>query len=138
MKSPKTTYQIALDIIKNRIDMRQRAKEIIREYAKKNDKIEEVLDHKIRNCDKFIVLLQSLQWEKSYNESACPFPEKDCPVGGPCCSCKYFFKGVDDFGCGCIMLSEGALSLNQAIDGLKIFKNEMEKYLKEKQRCPGT
>ncbi|RKY05764.1 MAG: hypothetical protein DRP66_10190 [Planctomycetota bacterium] len=118
--------------------MRQRAREIIREYAKKNDKIEEALDHKIRNCDKLIVMLRSPQWEKIYDEPICPFPEKDCPFGGPCCCCKYFFEGVAGFECGCIMLSGGTLTLNQAINGLRIFKSEMKKYLKEKQRCPGT
>jgi len=59
---------------------------------------------------------------------------------GICYSCGYFFKNNTTLiqKCWCTLIKDGDFTINQAINGLRIFKSEMKKYLKEKQRCPGA
>ena len=127
--------------------MRQRALEIIEEaskvYGDDLPDYELFLMVKIATCDEIISILS----EENSTESCrnlCPFPQKEGAnqrAGRDgCYSCIYFCKGITAYPrlCGCDLIDDGTITINQAIDGLRIFKSEMEKYLKEKQRCPGT
>ena len=121
--------------------MRQRAREIIEEVHKIfNDNFldyEFFLMVKIATCDEVIKCFRN----GDSKIDICPFPKALVMRGGEsaCRSCEYFSKGyVDDYRCGCDLALTGQFTVNQAINGLRIFKSEMKKYLKEKQRCPGV
>jgi len=120
--------------------MRQRAREIIEEASKVyGDDLsgrERFLMKKIATCDKVIDILSG---KNSYCDM-CPFPRRYGGDSCDCYSCMYFAKGITTNPrlCGCDLIKDGTITINQAINGLRIFKSEMKKYLKEKQRCPGA
>ena len=108
--------------------LRRRARKII-----KKSKLS--LEEKITNCDKAINFLERRDFADSHE--ICPFPrrgiyDKEYYRYG-CCSCEYFFKGTKGFVCGCGLIEKGELTVDQAIDGLQIFKSEMKKYLEEQE-----
>ena len=113
--------------------MRQRALEIIEEASEGYPFFNLYLREKIEHCDKVAEALK-----KKSPARLCAFPNKKGPYGNSCCSCDYFFGGTTDGFCGCDLIETGAITINQAINGLRIFKSEMKKYLEEKQQCPGA
>lgn len=117
--------------------MRQRAREIIEEASKNCPYFAIHLREKIEACDEIIETLK----KGTCSCLLCPFPKKNIGGGladGFCGSCSYFYNGAIGRECGCILIKNKIITINQAIDGLRIFKDEMKKYLKEKQRRPGT
>ena len=123
--------------------MRQRAREIIEETSKNRPYFADYffashLKKKIETCDKVVEILK----KGRDIHDLCPFPKKKGLYGPEfCSSCAYFFKGTTDSFysfCGCVLIARGTITINQAVDGLRIFKSEMKKYLEEKQRRPGA
>ena len=116
--------------MKAKSTMHRRARRIIKKSSIKS-KIS--LEKKITNCDRVINLLERRDFTDLLE--ICPFPrigiyDKKC-YRFRCYSCEYFFKGTKGFVCGCGLIEKGELTVSQAIDGLRIFRSEMEKCLKE-------
>jgi len=117
--------------MKTESTMRQRAREIIEEDLKYQQDKKKFLKRKIGACDKTVRILRK---EKSTELCfLCPFPKKCGLIENLyfCYSCGYFFKNTKTFGCGCGLIEREKLTINQAINGLRIFKNVMKKYLAE-------
>ena len=119
--------------------MRQRAREIIEEaskvYGDDLPDYELFLMVKIATCDEIISILSK---ENSIDSCCdmCPFPRRYGGAGFGCYSCIYFCKGVatNPRLCGCDLIDDGTITINQAINGLRIFKNEMKRYLRENSK----
>jgi len=113
--------------------MRQRAREIIKKSPIKS---KPSLEERITNCDEIAKIL--LQENSAESIDLCPFPKKYARFGNIrlCCSCGYFFKNTAIPRCGCALIRDGELTINQAINGLRIFKNVMKRYLEEQERRP--
>jgi len=123
--------------------MRQRAREIIEEdsevYGDNFSDYEPFLMMKIETCDEIIGILSKGNSIESC-QNMCPFPQKEGvnhkDGRGGCCSCIYFCKGItaNPRLCGCDLIYDGTITISQAINGLRIFKNEMKRYLRENSK----
>jgi len=117
--------------MKAKSTMRQRAREIIEEDLKYQQDKEVFLREKIKNCDETVHIL----YREGSADSCdlCPFPKSRRWFGDIrlCQSCGYFFKNISISKCGCFLIEDKVLTINQAIVGLRIFKNVMKKYLAE-------
>lgn len=88
----------------------------------------------IRYCvTRIAKVIKSLK--KGNCPDTCPLPhsciEYD-PFSYFCCSCSFFYLGIEKPGCGCSLIERGLITHHQAICGLHRFSTIIKNYLKKK------
>ena len=108
--------------------MRRRALEILEEASKNCPYFTILLREKIEVCDKVVEALK-----KGHRFiRLCPFPEYTVSgYDGFCSTCNYFCQNTREPMCGCSLIEKKRITLNQAINGIRIFKNVMKRYLEK-------